>query len=162
VKASSSRPHRREPPEPEPFTDDEFRVWRGFLRTHRAITDELNRRLAKEHDLTLLHYGVLITLITEPARRMRMTDIADRVLTSPSGMTRVVARLAEDGLVEREQDPGDRRSFLVALTPRGVRRLRRAQVTHHECVRELLFRGLDAGDLRRLAALYDAPPPAVG
>jgi DNA-binding MarR family transcriptional regulator len=162
VKASSSRPRRPEPPEPEPFTDDEFRVWRGFLRTHRAITDELNRRLTREHDLTLLHYGVLITLITDPGRRMRMTDIADRVLTSPSGMTRAVARLVDDGLVAREQDPDDRRSFLVALTPRGVRRLRRAQVTHHDCVRRLLFRDLDPGDLRRLAALYDAPRPAVG
>jgi DNA-binding MarR family transcriptional regulator len=151
-------PHTRsEPPEPDPFSEDEFRVWRGFLRVHRAISDELDRRLQKEHDLTLLHYGVLITLITDPGRRMRMTDIAERVLTSPSGMTRAVARLAEEGLVTRQQDPGDRRSFVVSLTARGVRRLRRAQVTHHACVRELLFSGLEAGDLRRLAAIYDRP-----
>ena len=157
MEASSSRQPRPEPPEPDPFSDDEFRVWRGFLRTHRSITDELNRRLAKEHDLSLLHYGVLITLITDPGRRMRMTDIAERVLTSPSGMTRAVARLAEDGLVERERDPDDGRSFLVTLTPRGVRRLRKAQVTHHACVRELLFGRVDASDLRRLVTLFDAP-----
>ena len=151
----SSAPRPPEPPEPDPFSEEEFRAWRGFLRLHRAITDELNRRLAEEHSLTLLHYGVLITLITDPDRRMRMTDVAERVLTSPSGMTRAVARLAADGLVEREQDPGDRRSFLVTLTPRGVRRLRAAQVTHHACVRELMFRGLSAADVRRLAAIYD-------
>lgn len=148
---------KTEPPEPDPFTDDEFRVWRGFLRAHRAITDELNRRLARRHDLTLLHYGVLITLITVPERRMRMTDIAERVLTSPSGMTRAVARLEADGLVDREQDGDDRRSFLVSLTPRGVRRLRQAQVTHHACVREMLFQGVGERDLRRLAALFDRP-----
>ena len=72
-------PARPEPPEPAPFTDDEFRAWRGFLRLHRKITDELNRRLLEEHDLPLLHYGVLITLITVPERRMRMTDVAERV-----------------------------------------------------------------------------------
>lgn len=156
MKASVSTA-KTEPPEPDPFTDDEFRVWRGFLRAHRAITDELNRRLARRHDLTLLHYGVLITLITVPERRMRMTDIAERVLTSPSGMTRAVARLEADGLVDREQDDDDRRSFLVSLTPRGVRRLRQAQVTHHACVREMLFQGVGERDLRRLAAFFDRP-----
>ncbi len=148
---------RPELPEPSPFTDDEFRVWRGLLRLHRTITDELNRRLLAEHGLPLLHYGVLITLITVPERQMRMTDIAERVLVSPSGMTRAVARLAGDGLVERSQDPDDRRSFLVTLTPHGVRRLRQAQETHHACVRELLFRGLGADDLRRLAVLFPSP-----
>jgi DNA-binding MarR family transcriptional regulator len=100
---------------------------------------------------------VLITPITVPERRMRMTDVAERVLVSPSGMTRAVARLAGDGLVERTQDANDRRSFLVTLTPRGVRRLRKAQETHHDCVRELLFGGLGAKDVRRLAALFDPP-----
>ena len=150
-------PTRSEPPEPAPFTDDELRAWRGFLRLHRTITDELNRRLLQEHDLPLLHYGVLITLITVPERRMRMTDVAERVLVSPSGMTRAVAKLAGDGLVERTQDANDRRSFLVTLTPRGVRRLRKAQETHHACVRELLFSGLGTKDVRRLAALFDPP-----
>jgi DNA-binding MarR family transcriptional regulator len=153
----SRNPKRPEPPEPDPFTEDEFRVWRGFLRVHREISDELDRRLQKEHDLTMLHYGVLITLITVPERRMRMSDIAERVLTSPSGMTRAVVRLADEGLVTRDQDPGDGRSYVVSLTASGVRRLRRAQVTHHACVRELLFGGLSAADLRRLAVVYDRP-----
>lgn len=150
---------RPEPSEPDPFDEHELRVWRGFLRIHRTVSDELNRRLERAHDLTLLHYGVLITLVTDPGRRLRMTDLAERVLTSPSGMTRAVARLADDGLVERERDPDDGRSFVVHLTPLGVNRLREAQVTHHACVRELLFRGLDGDDLRRLAAIYDRAMP---
>ena len=91
------RSKRPEPPEPDPFAEDEFRVWRGFLRTHRIVTDELTRRLERAHDLTLLHYGVLITLVTDPDRQLRMTDLAERVLTSPSGMTRAVSRLAGEG-----------------------------------------------------------------
>src|SRR6476469_8181763 len=153
----STSSDRSEPPEPNPFTDEEFQVWRGFLRTHRTITDELNQRLIRNHDLTLLHYVALITLITDPERQTRMRDVAERMLTSPSGMTRAIARLAADGLVNREQDESDRRSFLVTLTPHCVRRLREAQVTHHACVRELLFGRLTADDLRGLAALYDRP-----
>jgi DNA-binding MarR family transcriptional regulator len=155
-------PRQSEPQEPDAFNEDEFRVWRGFLHTHRTVTDELNRRLEQAHALTLLHYGVLITLVTDPGRRLRMTDLAERVLTSPSGMTRAVGRLADKGLVEREQDPDDRRSFVVRLTPLGLTRLREAQVTHHACVRELLFHGLTDNDLRRLGAIYDrarAAPP---
>jgi DNA-binding MarR family transcriptional regulator len=153
------RPRRSEPPEPDAFNDDEFRVWRGFLRTHRTVSDELNRRLERAHDLTLLHYGVLITLVTDPDRRLRMTDLAERVLTSPSGMTRAVSRLAAEGLVERDRDPDDRRSFIVGLTPLGLTRLREAQVTHHACVRELLFHGLTDDDLQRLGAIYDRTTP---
>ena len=147
-----------EPPEPDPFGDDEFRAWRGFLRTHRTITDELNRRLLERHGLTLLHYGVLITLITAPRRTLRMTGLAERVLISPSGMTRAIAFLAGRGLVERRPDPADGRGALAHLTTLGLRRLREAQVTHHRCVRELLFDGLDADDVRRLAAIYDRAP----
>jgi DNA-binding MarR family transcriptional regulator len=144
-----------EPAEPDPFNEDEFRVWRGFLRKHRAVTDELNRRLERAHGLTMLHYGVLITLVTDPNRQLRMTDLAERVLTSPSGMTRAVGRLATEGLVERHQDPDDGRSFIVRLTPIGLTRLRQAQVTHHACVRELLLHGLTRDDLQRLGAIYD-------
>jgi len=72
----STSSDRSEPPEPNPFTDEEFQVWRGFLRTHRTITDELNQRLIRKHDLTLLHYGVLITLITDPNRQPGQTGAA--------------------------------------------------------------------------------------
>ena len=111
-----------EPPEPNPFSEHELRAWRGFLRLHRTVTEELSRRLEREHGLTLPHYGVLITLVTVPDRRMRMTDLAERVLVSPSGMTRAVAWLADGGLVTRERDPEDGRSFIVGLTAPGLAR----------------------------------------
>jgi DNA-binding MarR family transcriptional regulator len=144
-----------EPREPDPFSEDELRAWRGFLRLHRTVTEELSRRLDRAHGLTLAHYGVLITLVTVPDRRMRMTDLAERVLVSASGMTRAVAWLAGEGLVRRERDSGDGRSFIVELTPAGLDRLRAAQVTHHACVRELLFDGVGPAELRRLAAYFD-------
>lgn len=163
MKASQSSKQQEsvELPEPDPFDEREFRAWRAFMRVHRTVTDELARRLERAHDLPLLHYAVLITLVTAPGRRLRMSDLADQVLTSPSGMTRAVARLREEGLVEREHDPDDLRSFLVSLTPAGVRRLREAQVTHHAAVRELLFGGLEGDDIERLAAIYERAMPGV-
>jgi DNA-binding MarR family transcriptional regulator len=163
MKATESSQHQEsvEPSEPDPFDQHEFRAWRGFMRVHRTVTDELARRLERAHDLPLLHYGVLITLVSAPGRRLRMSDLADQVLTSPSGMTRAVARLRQEGLVEREHDPDDQRSFLVSLTPAGVRRLREAQVTHHAAVRELLFGGLEGNDIERLAAIYERAMPGV-
>jgi DNA-binding MarR family transcriptional regulator len=65
------------------------------------------------------------------------------------------AGLTREGLVRRERDSGDGRSFIVELTPAGLDRLREAQVTHHACVRELLFDGLGPDDLGRLAAYFD-------
>jgi DNA-binding MarR family transcriptional regulator len=153
---SSTAGTRAEPPEPNPFSEDELRAWRGFLRLHRTVTEELSRRLDRQHGLTLAHYGVLITLVTVPTRRMRMTDLAERVLVSPSGMTRAAAWLEGRGLVTRERDPDDGRSFIVELTEAGLVRLREAQVTHHACVRELLFDRVGAADLRRLAAYFDS------
>jgi len=152
---SRTERRRSEPREPDPFSEDELRAWRGFLRLHRTVTEELSRRLDRTHGLTLAHYGVLITLVTLPDRRMRMTDLAERVLVSPSGMTRAVAWLAGEGLVRRERDSGDGRSFIVELTPAGLDLLRVAQVTHHACVRELLFDGVGPAELRRLAAYFD-------
>ena len=157
MKASPSS-QAAEPAEPEPFGVDELRAWRGFLRAHRTVTDELNARLWRAHGLTMLHYGVLITLITDPTRTMRMTDLAERVLTSPSGMTRAVATLADQGLIERDADPADGRGVVARLTSRGVERLREAQVTHHACVREILFGGLTPDDVRRLAEIYEPAP----
>lgn len=163
MEVTSSNKHSGpvEPAEPDPFDEQEFRAWRGFMRAHRTVTDELARRLERVHDLPLIQYGVLITLVTVPGRRMRMSDLAERVLVSPSGMTRAVTRLQEGGFVERERDPDDLRSFIVSMTPAGLRTLREAQVTHHACVRELLFGGLEGDDLQRLATIFEHAMPGI-
>jgi DNA-binding MarR family transcriptional regulator len=89
-----------------------------------------------------------------------MTELAERVQTSPSGMTRAIGRLGRAGVVERRQDPHDRRSFIVRLTALGEAKLRAAQVTHHACVRERLFGGLTDAEIARLRAIYDRAPAA--
>jgi DNA-binding MarR family transcriptional regulator len=90
-----------------------------------------------------------------------MSDLGTRRLVTPSGITRVVIRLEERGLVRREPDPADGRASLAALTRHGLETLRRAQVVHHATVREVFLGRLSSRDLGRLAQLFEKALPGV-
>jgi DNA-binding MarR family transcriptional regulator len=148
-------------PEPDAFTPEEFAAWRGLIRCRETVMREIDRRLRSAGHMSLADYGVLITLVTEPGFRLRMSDLGARRLLTPSGITRVVIRLEQEGLVRREPDPADGRAFFAVLTRSGLEQLRRAQVVHHETVRELYTGRLSAADLKQLARLYEKALPGV-
>jgi DNA-binding MarR family transcriptional regulator len=150
-----------EPAEPHPFTADEFAAWRGMLRVHSTVFRELDRALLDAHGFGIDSYGVLITLVTAPERRLAIGELGLRRNLTPSGISRSVDRLAGQELVERVTNPVDGRSFLVGLTATGLRRLREAQLTHHRVVREMLFSRLDEPDLKRLGELWEKAMPGT-
>ena len=152
---------KHEPPEPNPMSPAEFDAWRGMLRLHATVTRELERRLAADCGMSLAVYGVLITLVGAPGRRLRMSELAERRLTHPSGVTRVVDQLEREGLVAREVDPLDGRSVHAVLTPAGLDRLREAQLTHHAVARELYLGRLSERDAAQLARLFEKALPGV-
>ena len=131
----------------------ELSVWRTFLRAHASITRRLERDLVAEHDLPLASYDVLLQLAESPQRRLRMTDLADRVLLSRSGLTRLVDRLAAEGLVERQSCPSDARGTFTVLTEAGLGRLRQAAPIHLRGVEEYVTSRLSTEELDRLGAL---------
>src|SRR5579864_56542 len=160
-------------PEPDAFNPEEFQAWRGLIRLREAVMREIDRRLRQDNGLSLADYGVLITLVTAPGLRLRMSSLGAQRMLTPSGITRVVIRLEERGLVQREPDPADGRAAFAVLTKRGLETLRRAQVIHHATVRELYVGGLTQRELDRLARLFEKalpgvvsaplwPPPTVG
>src|SRR3954469_3203207 len=108
----------------------ELDAWRGMLRIHAAITRELDAELAARHDLPLSSYEVLMTLAAQPGGSMRMSNLADGVLLSRSGLTRMVDRLTRHGFVRRRACPGDARGQLAELTPEGRRVFEHARATH--------------------------------
>jgi len=122
---------------------------------------EIDRRLRREGLISLADYGVLITLVTAPGLRLRMSELGARRMLTPSGITRVVVRLEEQGLVRREPDPADGRVAFAALTRSGLVALRRAQVVHHATVRELYLGRLTEHELDRLARLLEKALPGV-
>ena len=96
-----------------------------MLRAHAELTRELDAELAREHNLPLSSYEVLLFLADAPEGRMRMAELADSVLLSRSGLTRLVDRLEREGLLKRERCESDARGYFAEITPKGRAPLRR-------------------------------------
>jgi DNA-binding MarR family transcriptional regulator len=110
--------------------DPRLEPWRAFLTAHARVTRRLDEELRVEHDLSLAEYDALLTIANSPGRRIRMRQLADRVILSKSGVTRLIDRLVIDGLVERDACQTDARGAEAVLTQAGLDRLRRASQTH--------------------------------
>lgn len=139
----------------ESFTEGELAAWRGFLRTHAGLVKELDADLEAQHQLPLTSYDVLTTLADQPQGRMRMRDLADAVVLSRSGLTRLVDRLQREGLLEREQCASDARGAYAVLTETGRARLREAQPLHRDGVRRRFLSRFSAEELRVLANFWE-------
>jgi DNA-binding MarR family transcriptional regulator len=141
------------------LSDAELAAWRGFLRVHAALSRALDAELSAAHELPLTSYEVLLYLHDAPDGRMRMSELADSVLLSRSGLTRLVDRLERAGLLERTQCSEDARGFHAAITTSGRRAFREARGTHLEGVRERFLRHFSSDELAQLAAIWERLEP---
>lgn len=137
----------------EGLTPTELATWRTFLRAHATVTRRLEAELVAEHELPLASYDVLVQLSEAPERRLRMTELADRILLSRSGLTRLADRLERDGLLTREACPSDARGTLAVLTDAGLERLRTAWPTHRRGVAEHVTGRLSPDEVVELGRL---------
>ena len=147
---------------PEGLTGAELTAWRTFLRAHATVLRRLEHELVAEHDLPLASYDVLVQLSEAPDRRLRMTELADAVLLSRSGLTRLADRLEKDGLLRREPCPSDARGTLAVLTDAGLERLRAAWPTHLRGVEQHVTGRLTDDEIASLTSILgklveDAP-----
>jgi DNA-binding MarR family transcriptional regulator len=106
-------------PAPANLSEAELETWRAFLRAHSTMLRRISRDLEDAELPPLTWYDVLATLRDAPDRRLRQVEIAEQVLLSNSGLSRLVDRIEAKGLVQRVQCPEDRRSLYVALTDEG-------------------------------------------
>jgi DNA-binding MarR family transcriptional regulator len=136
----------------------ELAAWRGMLRVHSDMTRVLDTELTHRHGLPLTSYEVLLFLADSPDGRMRMSELADSVLLSRSGLTRLVDRLERDGLLEREQCEDDARGYFAAITDRGRALFTEARRTHLAGVRERFLSRFSRDDLRTLGDLWEKVP----
>ena len=130
--------------------DPRLAAWRAFLRAHARVIRNLERELQDEEHLALTDYDVLVQLARAEDRRLRMSELADGLLLSRSGATRLVDRLVAEGLVERVMCDTDRRGQWASLTDAGLERLRRATPAHLRGVAEHFLDRLSADDLTAL------------
>jgi DNA-binding MarR family transcriptional regulator len=139
----------------EPLTrhDPRLATWAAFLRAHARVVRELERELQAEQRMALTDYDVLVQLAAAEDRRLRMSELADRLLLSRSGATRLVDRLVAQGLVAREICDTDRRGQWAALTDAGLDRLRAAAPTHLRGVGEHFLDRMSPDDLASMQAI---------
>ena len=130
-------------------TREQLASWRVFLECAFALIDILDAELKDERGMTLRWYDVLVQL-EEVGGACRMSELAGRILASKSGLTRVIDRMEEAGLVRRERPPEDRRVILVQITEEGRRSFDAARAVHRRGINEHFVRHLNERDLAGL------------
>lgn len=137
--------------EPRWLDEDEMAAWRGFVTASNLVARHLERRLKDEAGLSHTQYEILVQLSAAPGGSLRMTDLADRIVTSKSGLTYQVGQLENAGLVGRRSCPSDVRGVFAEITEHGWEVLRAAAPGHVAAVREALIDVLTPGQLAVLA-----------
>ena len=117
------------------LTATELATWRTFITAHASVIDAIERDLSAAQQLPLSSYDVLIELAEAPEQRLRMRDLAQSVVLSRSGLTRLVDRLAAEGLLEREVCVTDRRGAYAVLTVAGREALGQAWPVYAQGIR---------------------------
>jgi DNA-binding MarR family transcriptional regulator len=146
--------------------DPRLAAWRSFLEAHARLARRLDDELRAGHGISLAEYDALLQLARAPGRRLRMNQLADRVILSRSGITRLVDRLEAAGLVARRSCPTDARGAEAVLTEAGLERLRAAARTHLAGIERYFVSVVDPADLptieRALGAVARRACPGGG
>jgi DNA-binding MarR family transcriptional regulator len=124
------------------LNERELAAWRNFITAHAALIERIDRDLSVAECVPLSWYDVLIELQEAPERRLRMSDLASRVVLSRSTLTHLVERLETQGLVRRERSDQDRRGAYAVLTDAGHAALRRAWPIYAQGIAEHFARHL--------------------
>jgi DNA-binding MarR family transcriptional regulator len=136
-------------------TRKQLAIWRVFFECAYALIDILDAELQAESELNLRWYDVLV-IVEEADHHVRMNELASRILASKSGLTRVIDRMEEAGLVQRQRPRDDRRAIEVVMTERGAHALQAARVVHRRGIYEHFAQHLEDNDFD---ALLDALEP---
>jgi DNA-binding MarR family transcriptional regulator len=125
----------------------------ALVRAHATVTRQLNAQLAADHGLTISDFEVLLRLARSPEQRLRRVDLAQQVVLTPSGITRLLDGLERQGWVDRASCSEDRRVVYAVITEAGLAKLQEARSTHIPQIEEHFARRLPAADLATLVGL---------
>jgi DNA-binding MarR family transcriptional regulator len=139
---------------------ERLRTWQLVWETAMGLLDRFDEELQRELGIPLRWYDVLIHVENEP-EGMRMNALADQILTSKSGLTRVIDRMEEEGLVRRVRPEDDRRTVLVVLTDAGRDTMERARAFHRDSIERHFTGHLSDADMKALARAFGKVHPVV-
>lgn len=141
--------------------DEGAGAWIGFLRVYGALQRQFDEELQAQHNLPLTSYEVLLYLALAPQQRLRLSDLANVVLLSLSGVSRLVDRLVRAGLVVKETAPEDGRGAYAILTEAGLNQLRTAHQTHLGGVRKHFLQHFTPDELALLGTFWERLLPGA-
>jgi DNA-binding MarR family transcriptional regulator len=139
-------------------TTPEITAWIGLVRAHASTTRRFNAELVADHGLTINDYEVLLHLSHADDRRLRRVDLAERVLLTPSGITRLLEGLERAGYVERANCDSDARVTYAQLTEEGEEKLREASKSHVAGIRDFFRERFSKEELAVLGGLLERLP----
>jgi DNA-binding MarR family transcriptional regulator len=134
----------------------EQQAWRAYIESSKVLFDALDRQLQRDADMPHAYYEILVALSEAEDRAMRMSELADRTLSSRSRLSHAVARLEERGWVAREDCPTDRRGQIARLTDTGFATLAAAAPGHVQAVRDNMVDVLSEEQLAQLREIGTA------
>jgi DNA-binding MarR family transcriptional regulator len=137
------------------FSPQQRAAWSGFIRAHSSIVKELDAELQAAHGLPLSSFDVLVQLSLAPNGRMQMSELAEAVHLSRSGLTRMVDRLERQGLLERHKGERDPRQVFACITKTGLERLAETTPTHLAGVRRMFLERLSQPQVKQLAVIWN-------
>lgn len=134
--------------------DKHLDAWRLFITAHARLINTIDTRLQDAEEIPLNWYDVLIEVYEAPEKRLRMSDLAEKVVLSRSGLTRLVDKLEKQGYIQREIDPEDRRGFYAVLTDDGANAMRQAWPVYAQGIQEAFAQHLTDEDALRFADVF--------
>jgi DNA-binding MarR family transcriptional regulator len=138
---------------PDDLDPLERRAWRAFLVSHARLGRVLEAEMLARSGMPLAEFDVLFQINAADGRQLRMNELAERVLLSRAGITRLVDRLVEDGLVARVKCPSDLRGSFAVITDTGRERLEAARPGHLSDVKRHFLDSFSRAELEEMAAL---------
>jgi DNA-binding MarR family transcriptional regulator len=137
------------------LSDTQQRCWRAYIEGSLRLNAQLEEDLRAASGLTMADYNVLVVLSEAPRRRLRMGELAGRLVFSPSRLTYQVSAMEKRALVRRESCPADRRGSEAVLTGDGLAKVREGAPHHVVSVRDRLIDLLDDAEMATLTAVFE-------
>jgi DNA-binding MarR family transcriptional regulator len=141
--------------QPRWLTDPETRLWNAFTETEARLNRYVARQLSVEGSVGQVQFEILARLSEVPGGVRRMNELADALITSPSGLSYQVTQLEKAGLVTRTASNDDQRGIDVGLTQAGRRVVQRIAPGHVAAVREGFLDQLNAAERKTLTAVFE-------
>ncbi len=135
-------------------TELSLSAWRAFITAHATLIDLIDRQMMVAGCIPLHWYDVLIELFEAPEQRLRLHELASKVVLSRSGLTRLVDRLENAGFLRREVDPSDRRGAFAVLTEAGRGALRRSWPVYAQGITTYFANHLSPAEAQTLSDVF--------